>query len=184
MSKTPSKMLPLGTIAPDFLLKDTNSGNEFSFLDLKGEKGTLVLFICNHCPFVHHVMDEVVRIANDYRVQGISFIAISSNDIEKYPQDAPELMTEFAFKNNFEFPYLFDATQNVAKVYDAACTPDFFLFDNQNQLVYRGQLDDSRPGNGIPLSGNDLRGAIDGVIYNRSINPIQKPSIGCNIKWK
>jgi hypothetical protein len=129
-------------------------------------------------------MDEVVRIANDYRVQGISFIAISSNDIEKYPQDAPELMTEFAFKNNFEFPYLFDATQNVAKVYDAACTPDFFLFDNQNQLVYRGQLDDSRPGNGIPLSGNDLRGAIDGVIYNRSINPIQKPSIGCNIKWK
>jgi peroxiredoxin len=184
MSKTPSKMLPLGTIAPDFLLKDTNSSNEFSFLDLKGEKGTLVLFICNHCPFVHHVMDEVVRIANDYRVQGISFIAISSNDIEKYPQDAPELMTEFAFKNNFEFPYLFDATQNVAKVYDAACTPDFFLFDNQNQLVYRGQLDDSRPGNGIPLSGNDLRGAIDGVIYNRSINPMQKPSIGCNIKWK
>lgn len=184
MSKTSSKMLPLGTIAPYFLLKDTNSGNDFSFLDLKGEKGTLVLFICNHCPFVHHVMDEVVRIANDYRVQGISLIAISSNDIEKYPQDAPELMTEFAFKNKFEFPYLFDATQNVAKAYDAACTPDFFLFDNQNQLVYRGQLDDSRPGNGIPLSGNDLRGAIDGVIYNRSINPMQKPSIGCNIKWK
>jgi peroxiredoxin len=184
MSKTPSKMLPLGTIAPDFYLKDTNSSNQFYFADLKGEKGTLVLFICNHCPFVHHVMEEVVRIANDYRVQGISVIAISSNDVEKYPQDAPELMTEFAFKNNFEFPYLFDATQNVAKAYEAACTPDFFLFDNQNRLVYRGQLDDSRPGNGIPLSGNDLRGAIDGVIYNRTINPIQKPSMGCNIKWR
>ena len=184
MSKTPSKMLPLGTIAPDFYLKDTNSSNQFSFADLKGEKGTLVLFICNHCPFVHHVMEEVVRIANDYRVQGISVVAISSNDIEKYPQDAPELMTEFAFKNNFEFPYLFDATQDVAKAFEAACTPDFFLFDNQNKLVYRGQLDDSRPGNGIPLSGNDLRGAIDGVIYNRTIYPLQKPSIGCNIKWR
>jgi peroxiredoxin len=184
MAQTPSNMLPLGTIAPDFHLKDTNSNKWFSFSELKGEKGTLVMFICNHCPFVHHVIREIVMIANDYRVQGIGIIAISSNDTLKYPEDAPELMTEFAFQNNFEFPYLYDELQNVAKAYDAACTPDFFLFDNQNKLVYRGQLDDSRPGNGIPLSGNDLRGAIDSVIYNRSINTNQKPSVGCNIKWK
>jgi thiol-disulfide isomerase/thioredoxin len=184
MSKTASKMIPLGTVAPEFHLKDTNSNEWFSFADLKGEKGTLVVFMCNHCPFVRHVIEEIVMIANDYRVQGIGIIAISSNDISQYPQDAPELMTEFAFENKMEFPYLYDDTQEVAKVYDAACTPDFFLFDNQNKLVYRGQLDDSRPGNGIPLSGNDLRGAIDGVIYNRIINPNQKPSIGCNIKWK
>ncbi len=185
MARTPSNMLPLGTIAPEFHLKDTNSSDTFySFSDLKGEKGTVVLFICNHCPFVHHVIEEVVRIANDYRVQGIGFIAISSNDIVNYPQDAPELMSEFAFENKFEFPYLYDATQQVARDYDAACTPDFYLFDNLNKLVYRGQLDDSRPGNGIPLSGSDLRGAIDGVVYNRVINPNQKPSLGCNIKWK
>ncbi|MEN9908190.1 MAG: hypothetical protein RLZZ540_1339 [Bacteroidota bacterium] len=185
MARTPSNMLELGTQAPEFYLKDTKSNTEhFSFADLKGTKGTLVFFICNHCPFVHHVMDEVVRIANDYRVQGIGIIAISSNDVVNYPQDAPELMTEYAFENNFEFPYLYDETQEVAKAYNAACTPDFYLFDQQNKLVYRGQLDDSRPGNGIPLSGSDLRGAIDGVLYNRSINPDQKPSIGCNIKWK
>jgi peroxiredoxin len=179
-------MAPIGTVAPEFYLKDTNSTAAIylSFADIKGEKGTLVMFICNHCPFVHHVIDEIVRIANDYRVQGIGVVAISSNDIHKFPQDAPELMTEFAFENNLEFPYLYDETQEVAKAYNAACTPDFFLFDNQDKLVYRGQLDDSRPGNGIPLSGNDLRGAIDGIIYNRIINPDQKPSLGCNIKWK
>jgi peroxiredoxin len=179
-------MAPIGTVAPEFYLKDTNSTAAIylSFADIKGEKGTLVMFICNHCPFVHHVIDEIVRIANDYRVQGIGVVAISSNDINKFPQDAPELMTEFAFENNLEFPYLYDETQEVAKAYNAACTPDFFLFDNQDKLVYRGQLDDSRPGNGIPLSGNDLRGAIDGIIYNRIINPEQKPSLGCNIKWK
>lgn len=186
MSKTASNMAPIGTVAPEFYLKDTNSTAAIylSFADIKGEKGTLVIFICNHCPFVHHVIDEIVRIANDYRVQGIGVVAISSNDIHKFPQDAPELMTEFAFENNLEFPYLYDETQEVAKAYNAACTPDFFLFDNQDKLVYRGQLDDSRPGNGIPLSGNDLRGAIDGIIYNRIINPDQKPSLGCNIKWK
>jgi len=178
-------MLPLGTIAPEFYLKDMNSVDmNFSFADIKGEKGTLVMFICNHCPFVHYAIEEIVRIANDYSVQGIGVVAISSNDVSKFPQDAPELMTEFAFENNFEFPYLYDETQQVAKAYDAACTPDFFLFDNQNKLVYRGQLDDSRPKNGIPLSGSDLRGAIDGVIYNRIINPNQKLSLGCNIKWK
>lgn len=184
MSLTQSNMLALGTVAPEFYLKDTNSADTFTFSDIKGEKGTLIMFICNRCPFVHHVIREVVLIANDYRVQGIGVAAISSNDVLNFPQDAPDLMTEFAFENNFEFPYLYDETQNVAKAYDAACTPDFFLFDNQNKLVYHGQLDDSRPGNGIPLSGSDLRGAIDGVLYNRIINPDQKPSVGCSIKWK
>lgn len=185
MARTESNMLPLGTIAPDFYLNDrTSETYNLSFKDVKGEKGTLVIFICNHCPFVHHVIEEIVHIANDYRIQGLGIVAISSNDIVNYPQDGPELMTEFAFENSFEFPYLFDATQEVAKAYQAACTPDFYLFDNQDRLVYRGQLDDSRPGNGIPISGNDLRGAIDSVLYNRAINPNQKPSIGCNIKWK
>lgn len=184
MAQTPSTMLPLGTMAPEFFLQDTRSNNYFRFDQCKGEKGTVVLFICNHCPFVVHVMDEVIRIANDYRVQGIGFVAISSNDVVNYPQDAPEFMTEFAFEHHFEFPYLYDATQDVAKAYEAACTPDFYLFNNQNKLVYRGQLDDSRPANGIPLSGSDLRSAIDGVVTNRLINPEQKPSIGCNIKWK
>jgi peroxiredoxin len=184
MTRTTSNTVALGTLAPNFYLKDTNSSEWFSFQDIKGEKGTLVVFICNHCPFVHHAIDEIVMIANDYRVQGIGIVAISSNDVVKFPQDAPGLMTEFAFQNKFEFPYLYDETQEVAKAYNAACTPDFYLFDNQDQLVYHGQLDDSRPGNGIPLSGNDLRGAIDGVVYNRTINPDQKPSMGCNIKWK
>ena len=184
MARTPSNMIPLGTIAPDFYLKDTNSNNTYSFEDLKGSKGTLVIFMCNHCPFVLHVINEIVMISHDYRVQGLGIIAISSNDIVKYPQDSPELMTDFALQHKFDFPYLFDKTQEIAKAYDAACTPDFYLFDNQDKLFYRGQLDDSRPGNGIPLSGTDLRNAIDALIYNRSLNEIQKPSIGCNIKWK
>ena len=184
MSLTPSNMLPLGTKAPEFDLQASNFNRKISYQEIKGKKGTLVIFICNHCPYVLHVIEEIVMVANDYRVQGIGIIAISSNDVVKYPQDTPELMTEFAFENGFEFPYLFDETQEVAKAYDAACTPDFYLFDNQNKLVYRGQLDDSRPANGIPLSGSDLRSAIDGVVMNRSINPEQKPSIGCNIKWK
>lgn len=184
MANTPSNMLPLGTIAPSFWLKDTNSNNHYSFSDLKGDKGTLVMFICNHCPFVLHVMDEIIMIANDYRVQGIGIIAISSNNPKRYPQDGPDKMTQFAFENKIDFPYLFDNTQEVAKAYDAACTPDFYLFDSQDKLVYRGQLDDSRPGNNIPLSGSDLRTAIDGVLYNRSIPQNQKPSLGCNIKWK
>lgn len=177
-------MVPLGTTAPKFKLKDTNSSFEYSFDDLKGSKGTLVIFICNHCPFVLHLIEELVRIANDYRVQGIGIIAISSNDALQYPQDSPELMREFAFKYKMDFPYLYDESQEVAKAFDAACTPDFFLFDVQDQLFYRGQLDDSRPNNGIPLSGNDLRSAIDAIIYNRTLASPQKPSIGCNIKWK
>jgi len=184
MAQTPSNMLPLGTIAPNFYLKDTNSNNEYSFEDIKGSKGTLVIFICNHCPYVLHVLREIVMIANDYRVQGIGIVAISSNDVTKYPEDSPELMTEFAFENKIDFPYLYDASQEVAKAFDAACTPDFYLFDNEDKLFYRGQLDDSRPGNGIPLSGSDLRSAIDALIYNRTLNENQKPSMGCNIKWK
>ncbi|QSW90036.1 thioredoxin family protein [Flavobacterium endoglycinae] len=184
MARTPSNMVPLGTIAPEFFLKDTNSNNTYSFADLKGSKGTLVIFMCNHCPFVLHVINEIVMIANDYRVQGLGIIAISSNDVEKYPQDSPEMMAEFALQHKIDFPYLYDETQETAKAYDAACTPDFYLFDNQNRLFYRGQLDDSRPGNGIPLSGTDLRNAIDALIYNRTLSEIQKPSIGCNIKWK
>ncbi|OIV41272.1 thioredoxin family protein [Flavobacterium johnsoniae] len=184
MARTPSNMIPLGTIAPEFHLKDTNSNNIYSFEDLKGSKGTLVIFMCNHCPFVLHVINEIVMIANDYRVQGLGVIAISSNDIAKYPEDSPELMTDFALQHKIDFPYLFDETQETAKAYEAACTPDFYLFDNQDRLFYRGQLDDSRPGNGIPLSGTDLRNAIDALIYNRTLNEIQKPSIGCSIKWK
>ncbi len=184
MAQTLSNMLPLGTLAPKFKLKDTNSNGYYSFDELKGKKGTLVMFICNHCPYVIHTLPEILMIGNDYRVQGIGLIAISSNDVVKYPQDSPELMTEFAFKNKLEFPYLYDETQEVAKAFDAACTPDFFLFDAEDKLFYRGQLDDSRPSNGIPLSGSDLRGAIDALIYNRVLNSPQKPSMGCNIKWK
>ncbi|MHA3788969.1 thioredoxin family protein [Flavobacterium hauense] len=184
MANTLSNMLPLGTTAPAFWLKDTNSNHHYTFTQLRGEKGTLVMFICNHCPFVHHAMEEIIMIANDYRVQGIGILAISSNDIVKYPMDGPEHMAQFAFDNKMDFPYLFDENQDVARAYDAACTPDFYLFDNQDKLVYRGQLDDSRPGNNIPLSGSDLRIAIDGVLYNRSIPENQKPSMGCGIKWK
>jgi len=185
MARTPSNMLALGTVAPEFYLKDTNSDDRYlSYADTKGEKGTLVIFICNHCPFVLYVMPELVRIANDYLVQGIGIVAISSNDVINYPQDAPELMIDFAVENKMIFPYLYDETQDVAKAYDAACTPDFFLFDSENSLVYRGQLDDSRPGNEIPLTGSDLRTALDCVLHNQSVNAYQKPSLGCNIKWK
>lgn len=184
MAQTPSNMLPLGTKAPDFLLPASNFNTNFNFAECKGHKGTLVMFICNHCPFVVHVIDEIVMIANDYRVQGIGMVAISSNDIINYPQDAPDKMADFALENKIEFPYLYDESQNVAKSYDAACTPDFYLFDSQDKLVYRGQMDDSRPGNNISISGSDLRNAIDAVLYNRKIVEPQKPSIGCNIKWK
>lgn len=184
MADTPSNMLPLGTPAPAFRLKDTNSNYYYSYSDLKGSKGTLVIFICNHCPFVLHVINEILMVANDYRVHGIGVMAISSNDVTKYPQDGPEMMTEFAFQHKIDFPYLYDESQEVAKAFDAACTPDFFLFDNQDKLFYRGQLDDSRPGNNISLGGGDLRAAIDGLIYNRTLVYPQKPSLGCNIKWK
>ena len=184
MARTPSNMLPLGTKAPDFKLLDTVTGQILSLEKLKGEKGTVIMFICNHCPFVIHVNSQVSQLAKDYKKMGINCIAISSNDVENYPQDAPHLMKENALAQGFIFPYLYDESQKVAKAYDAACTPDFYLFDKKMKLVYRGQLDDSRPENGIPLTGNDLRNALDCLLKNEPIPELQKPSIGCNIKWK
>ncbi len=184
MARTPSNMLPLGTKAPDFSLFDTVSGQTLSLDELKGEKGTVVMFICNHCPFVIHVNPEISKLGREYQEKGIGFIAISSNDVENYPQDAPHLMTKTAKQEGYSFPYLYDETQDVAKAYDAACTPDFYLFNDQLELVYRGQLDDSRPGNGLPLNGQDLRSALNTLLAKRIISENQKPSIGCNIKWK
>lgn len=184
MARTPSKMLPLGTIAPSFELLDTISHTVMDLKKLKGEIGTVIMFICNHCPFVVHVNSEIISIANDYKKRGVSFIAISSNDIINYPQDSPEKMKIHGENEGYPFPYLFDDSQEVAKAYDAACTPDFYVFSKELELVYRGQLDDSRPGNGIPLTGRDLRNALDCLIQNKTYAHVQKPSIGCNIKWK
>jgi peroxiredoxin len=177
-------MLPLGTKAPDFKLLDTISEELKTFEDIKGSKGTIVMFICNHCPFVIHVNDELVRLANDYTVTGFGFVAISSNDVGNYRQDGPRQMQRVADKNDYPFPYLYDETQEVAKAYDAACTPDFYLFDSEDKLVYRGQLDDSRPRNGIPLTGRSMREAIDALEGNKKVPKNQKPSVGCGIKWK
>ena len=177
-------MLPLETTAPPFKLHDTVSDEIISLEDIRGEKGTVVMFICNHCPFVVHVNEEIVRLAKSYQDKGISFIAISSNDVENYPQDGPDLMKQTAKRLGYPFPYLYDETQEVARAYDAACTPDIYLFDKELILVYRGQLDDSRPGNGIPVTGADLRAALDNLISGVPISSEQKPSIGCNIKWK
>lgn len=184
MAMTPSNMLALGTTAPDFTLLDTVSDKKLNLQELKGEKGTLIMFICNHCPFVIHVNPELSKLGKEYQKKGISFMAISSNDIVNYPQDSPELMTKLAQQENYTFPYLYDESQETAKAYDAACTPDFYLFDSDLNLVFRGQLDDSRPGNGIPLSGADLRAAMDNLLDKKPISKNQKPSIGCNIKWK
>ena len=184
MAMTPSNMLSLETIAPNFELLDTVSDEKLSLQQLKGEIGIVIMFICNHCPFVIHVNTEISKLAFDYQKKGIGFVAISSNDVENYPQDAPHLMTKVAQQTGYTFPYLYDKTQEIAKAYDAACTPDFYLFDKNLSLVYRGQLDDSRPGNGIPLTGTDLRNAMDNLIEQKPISEIQKPSIGCNIKWR
>lgn len=184
MAQTSSNMLPLGTKAPDFKLVDAVSNHSVSLSQVRGEKGTVVMFICNHCPFVVHVNKEMVRVANDYRVSGFGFVAISSNDVDTYPQDGPDKMRETANANSYSFPYLYDESQEVAKAYDAACTPDFFVFDAELKLVYRGQLDNSRPGNSIPVNGRDLREALDNILNNNPQRKDQKPSIGCNIKWK
>ncbi|WP_350290743.1 thioredoxin family protein [uncultured Croceitalea sp.] len=184
MAMTPSNMLSLGTIAPDFNLLDTISAKTLGLQELKGDKATVLMFICNHCPFVIHVNPEIAKLGLEYKAKGIGFIAISSNDIENYPQDAPHLMTKVAQREGYSFPYLYDETQEVAKAYDAACTPDFYLFDAELKLAYRGQLDDSRPGNGLPLNGTDLRNAMDNLLEGITIDENQKPSIGCNIKWK
>ena len=183
MARTPSNMLPLGTEAPHFSLLDTISDNILSLDNVKGDKGTVIMFICNHCPFVKHVNPQLGMLGKEYQAKGIGFAAISSNDIINYPQDAPPLMKVNAKEEGYTFPYLFDATQEVAKAYDAACTPDFYLFDAGLKLVYRGQLDDSRPGNGIPVTGADLRQAMDNLLAGEPQAEDQKPSIGCNIKW-
>jgi len=184
MARTPSNMLPLGTTAPEFSLTDTVTEKTLNLQALKGDKGTVIMFICNHCPFVKHVNPEIVKLAKKYQDKGIGFVAISSNDVENYPQDAPDLMKENAKQEGYTFPYLYDVTQKTARAYDAACTPDFYLFDANLELVYRGQLDDSRPGNGLPLNGSDLRNALDALLAGKEIDKNQKPSIGCNIKWK
>lgn len=184
MARTESTMLPLGTIAPDFTLMDAVSLNTLSLKNIRGKKGTVVMFICNHCPYVKHVNDEIVRISNDYRVTGFGFVAISSNDVEKYPEDSPMEMWRTAQRVGYPFPYLYDKTQEVAKAYNASCTPDFYLFDAELKLVYRGQLDNSRPGNGIPVNGRDLREAMDNILSNNPQRKDQKPSMGCNIKWR
>jgi len=184
MAQTPSNMLPLGTAAPVFSLLNTITDQQISLNDIKGSQGTVVMFICNHCPFVIHVNEELVRLANDFSDKGIGFVAISSNDAVNYPQDGPEKMKQHAAQNNYPFPYLYDESQEVARSFDAACTPDLYVFDSKLKLAYRGQLDDSRPGNGIPVTGEDLRNAIQNIINGDDLKGTQKPSIGCNIKWK
>ncbi len=180
---TPSTMLPLGTEAPDFSLPDTD-GRTVSRDDFAGAPALLVLFLCNHCPFVKHVQAELARIGRDYGARGIGIVAISSNDVVQYPQDGPEAMKLEKDQAGYPFPYLYDETQEVARAYRAACTPDSFLFDAMRRLVYRGQLDDSRPSNGRPVTGRDLRTALDAVLEGRPVAEEQVPSVGCSIKWK
>ncbi|WP_452224098.1 thioredoxin family protein [Lacinutrix chionoecetis] len=184
MARTESNTFENGTLAPEFSLQDVVTNKTMNLHQLKGDKGTVIMFICNHCPFVVHVNKELVNIANQYKEKGIGFIAISSNDVEKYPQDRPELMKQVATNLKYPFPYLYDETQDVAKAYDAACTPDFYVFDANLKATYHGQLDDSRPGNKIKVTGKDIRAAIEAVLKNEAPLETQKPSLGCNIKWK
>ncbi len=183
MALTESTMLPLGTVAPNFHLRDVVSQRYYSLDELRSDRATVIMFICNHCPFVIHVNSELVRIAQEYRNKGVSFIAINSNDVEAYPEDAPDKMAIVAKVLRYPFPYLYDKTQEVARAYDAACTPDFYVFDGQLKLTYRGRLDASRPGNGVTLTGEDLRKAIDNTLAGLPTDT-QYPSAGCNIKWK
>ncbi|MFZ0827269.1 MAG: thioredoxin family protein [Verrucomicrobiia bacterium] len=183
MSLTPSTMLPLGTAAPDFHLPDT-SGKTVSLTDFKGQPALLVVFMCNHCPYVKHIRAGLSQLARDYLPRGAAIVGINANDVANYPEDSPARMQEEAKAAGYLFPYLFDESQAVAKAYRAACTPDFFVFDRGRRLVYRGQFDASRPGNGIPVTGNDVRAALDAVIAGKPTSEFQVPSIGCNIKWK
>ncbi len=183
MAVTESTNLPIGTEAPNFHLRDTVSDNYYSLDDLKSNVATVIMFICNHCPFVIHVNQELVNIANEYKNKGVSFIAISSNDVEGYPEDSPDKMSIVAKVLKFPYPYLYDKRQEVAKAYDAVCTPDFYVFDGDMKLSYRGRLDASRPGNSTPVTGEDMRAAIDSTISGDSISE-QLPSVGCSIKWK
>jgi peroxiredoxin len=184
MVMTESTMLKLGTPAPDFSLPDVVSGKKVSPADYRDKPGLLVMFICRHCPFVQHIKKEVARIGKDYANKSLGIVAISSNDAANYPDDSPDSLKSFAQEEGFVFPLCYDEDQSAAKAYTAACTPDFFLFDKSRRLVYRGQLDDSRPSNGKPVTGKDLRAALDAVLAGKPVSPDQKPSIGCNIKWK
>ena len=177
-------MLDLGTKAPAFELPDTTTGQSVNLNDIVSDVATVVMFLCNHCPYVIHVNSEIVRVAKDYQARGVAFVGISSNDVLNYPQDGPDQMKVLAEQEGYTFPYLYDETQEVARAYDAACTPDFYVFDGDQKLVYRGRLDDSRPGNSNPLSGRDLRDALDAVIGGQPVTDRQYPSGGCNIKWK
>lgn len=184
MTRTPSNMMPLGTKAPDFKLIEPLTNKYRSLCELKSKKATVIMFICNHCPFVKHIQMELIKLSNDYIDKGVSFIAINSNDSKKYSEDSPENMAEEAKKYRYPFPYLYDETQEIAKKYQAACTPDFYIFDNHLKCVYRGQLDSSRPGNNIPVTGTDIRNALESILNGKPITQDQFPSLGCNIKWK
>ncbi len=184
MVLTPSTMLALGTQAPDFLLPDVVTGKKISLGEFEGQKALLVMFICRHCPYVQHIKEELSKLGRDYQFSEAGILAISSNDAENYPEDAPGSLKEFVKEKKFSFPLCYDETQKTARDYTAACTPDFFLFDEKRKLVYRGQLDDSRPGSGKPVTGKDLRAAMDAVLAGKPVPSIQKPSIGCNVKWK
>lgn len=181
---TQSSMLPLGTQTPNFSLTDIITNQTISLSDFKEKGALLVMFICRHCPYVKHVQEELAKIGKDYADKDVGIVAISSNDIVSYPEDAPDSLKQQAQSLGFTFPYLYDESQDVAKDYTAACTPDFFVFDKEKKLVYRGQLDDSRPESDIPVTGKDLKAAIDAVLSDQPIDPNQKPSIGCSIKWK
>ena len=183
MAATASTMHPLGTEAPDFRLPDTK-GKLVSLEDFKDAPALLVIFMCNHCPFVKHILDGLVGLIKDYQAKGVAVVGINSNDVANYPEDRPELMAKVAGQKGFTFAYLYDETQEVANAYHAACTPDFFLFDKVRKLIYRGQMDDSRPGNGVPVTGTDIRAALDAVLEGKPVPAKQKPSMGCNIKWK
>ncbi len=184
MSLTLTKPIAMGFSAPQFNLPDAVTGKMMSLNDIRGEKGTLVMFICNHCPYVKHVIDELVQIGKDYIPKGIGMVAVNSNDVANYPDDHPDKMKELAEELSFPFPYLYDESQDVARVYDAVCTPDFDLFDQEDKCVYRGQLDGSRPGNSVPVDGRDMRKALDQVVNGEQVPENQIPSQGCNIKWK
>lgn len=184
MALTESTMMPLGTQAPNFHIKDVMTDRYMTLEDVQSPVATVFFFICNHCPYVIHINSELVRIANDYRHKGVSFVAISSNDVTKSPEDAPDMMRIVGKVLKYPFPYLYDKHQEVAKAYDAACTPDIYVYDGEAKLYYRGRLDDSRPGNNVDLSGTDLRAAIDALLAGKPSPEKQVPSMGCNIKWK
>jgi thiol-disulfide isomerase/thioredoxin len=184
MAATPSNMMPLGTIAPDFALPNPVTGETATLQSLKSDMATVIMFVCNHCPYVKHLQTEIVKIAKEYQAKGVSFIAISSNDVENYPQDSPEKMKEEAETAGYTFAYLYDESQDVAKAYQAACTPDFYAFDKDLKCVYRGRFDGATPKNNVAVTGEELRGALDAILAGQPVNSDQKPSIGCNIKWK